>query len=324
MVSRVALGMVISVMCAFSAAASGQQKDLPPLPKGLTSFGAAISDGWLYVYGGHAGRAHAYSVEDQSRAFQRLNLREGTAWESLGEAPPVQGMAFVAHGDKLYRFGGLLVENAQGEEDKLRSLDEAACYDPIAKSWAKLPPLPEPRSSLDAVVLGDEVFVIGGWTLKPGDEPVWLDTAWRMDLTASEPQWRPLAAPKFQRRALAVGQCDGKIYCLGGMQSNGEITRQVAVYDPKLDRWSEGPEMPGEGMDGFAAACFNVGGRLVATSYSGQVITLSEDHARWEATGKLQNGRFFHRLLSVGDDAALVVGGANMETGKHLQIEWIK
>ena len=32
--------------------------DWPALPQGTTSFGAAVVDGWLYVYGGHYGQAH--------------------------------------------------------------------------------------------------------------------------------------------------------------------------------------------------------------------------------------------------------------------------
>ena len=41
----------------------GQQ--YAPLPQGITSFGAAILDDVLYVYGGHKGRAHHYHKSGQ-------------------------------------------------------------------------------------------------------------------------------------------------------------------------------------------------------------------------------------------------------------------
>jgi uncharacterized GH25 family protein len=35
-----------------------------PLPRAVSSFGAAVVDDWLYVYGGHCGKTHVYSTEN--------------------------------------------------------------------------------------------------------------------------------------------------------------------------------------------------------------------------------------------------------------------
>src|SRR5688572_13662757 len=77
--------------------------NLPPLPEAVTSFGAVTHNGWLYVFGGHKGERHDYSVEMVSGSFQRLRLNGGSKWESLPGGPPGQGLALVAHGEYLYR-----------------------------------------------------------------------------------------------------------------------------------------------------------------------------------------------------------------------------
>ena len=42
------------------------------LPEATSSFGAAALDGWLYVYGGHVVRTHAYSTDSMSGRFSRI------------------------------------------------------------------------------------------------------------------------------------------------------------------------------------------------------------------------------------------------------------
>ncbi len=65
----------------------------PPLPVAVSSFGAAVADGWLYVYGGHSGKTHEYSTEDVAGTFYRLNLADPRAWEALPGGPKLQGLA---------------------------------------------------------------------------------------------------------------------------------------------------------------------------------------------------------------------------------------
>ncbi|MBI2478948.1 MAG: DUF4198 domain-containing protein [Planctomycetia bacterium] len=74
----------------------------PAIPELVTSFGAAIVDDALYIYGGHTGDAHSYSAEAQAHP---------KAWEAVAEGAGAQGLALVAHGGKLYRIGGFTAKN---------------------------------------------------------------------------------------------------------------------------------------------------------------------------------------------------------------------
>ena len=44
------------------------------LPEAAASFGSVVSDGWLYVYGGHIAPTHSYSTAAVSGQFHRLRL----------------------------------------------------------------------------------------------------------------------------------------------------------------------------------------------------------------------------------------------------------
>jgi N-acetylneuraminic acid mutarotase len=294
---------------------------LPALEQPVTSFGAAIVDGNVYIYGGHTGGAHSYSMEEQERFVRKLDLEAGT-WEQLAEGPPLQGLALVAHGEKLYRIGGFTAMNAAGEEHDLQSQDGVAGFDLATGEWSDLAPLPEPRSSFDAAVLDDKIYVIGGWSMGGAEENEWLTTAWAMDLSADAPAWESLPAPPFQRRALAVAAHEGKIYAIGGMQPEGGPTRRTDVFDPATGQWTLGPELIGEeAMTGFGASAFATGGRLYVTAYDGSLQRLTEDGSAWEVIAQTPTARFFHRMLPIDDHHLLMVGGANMGQGKFAEVE---
>ena len=117
-------------------AADGVQiKELAPLPKPVTSFGAAVADGWLYVYGGHLGTPHEYSADLQGRDLLRLNLAKPDKWEVVAEGPRRTGLAMVAYAGKLYRIGGWEAKNAAGEKWELHSSRDFARFDPKSGQW---------------------------------------------------------------------------------------------------------------------------------------------------------------------------------------------
>ena len=299
-----------------------QKAAFPELPQGVTSLGAAIVENWLYTYGGHFGRAHHYSKTSQSSTLRRLNLDDPQSWEVVAQGPRLQGLAMVSYQGKLYRIGGFTAHNSEDEEHDLRSVADVASFDPATKKWSSLPPLPEPRSSHDAVIINDHLYVVGGWALG-SEESQWHQTAFQMDLSQAAPRWAALPQPPFQRRALSVGHFQGKLYVVGGMQKEGGPTTQVAVFDPATQNWSEGTPLLGAGMEGFGSAAWNLNGRLYVSTYGGRLQSLSADTRRWEVATELREDRFFHRMMAWRGHLVLV-GGASMEAGKRLALETVK
>jgi N-acetylneuraminic acid mutarotase len=307
-----------------AAATTAPATSLAPLAQAVTSFGGAVDGDTLYIYGGHTGGAHSYSADEQGHTLLSLKLDGSGAWESLADGPGLQGLALVAHNGTLYRLGGFSAKNAKGEENLLVSNADVAAVSTTGGEWQALPSLPEPRSSFDAAVQGDTIYVIGGWQLRGEEDSIWHTTAWKLDLSQAAPEWSAIPSPPFQRRALAVADFDGKIYAIGGMQSEGGPTTKTSVFDPATGNWTDGPSLVGEqGMTGFGASAFATGGRLYVSTHDGELQRLSEDGAAWEIVQKLPTARFFHRMLPVNDHQFVVVGGANMGSGKFTDLELI-
>jgi hypothetical protein len=308
---------------AADSAAAGAVVELAALTPPVTSLGGAIAGNALYVYGGNLGSAHSYAKDGQSHELRKLTLDGNGKWETVAEGPGLQGLALVSHGDTLYRIGGFTAKNEEGEDNDLWSQASVTAFDTAKGEWRDLPDLPEARSSHDAAVLGDVIYVIGGWALQGKDNRQWHSTAWSLDLSADKPEWKALPAPPFERRALAVAAHDGKIYAIGGMQHEGGVCTKVDIFDPATQKWTEGPSIQGEGMEGFGASAFATGGSLFVSTNNARLQRLSADGSAWEIVRELPRGRFFHRMLPLDDHRFVLVGGANMEVGKFEEVDVI-
>jgi N-acetylneuraminic acid mutarotase len=294
----------------------------PAIPEPVTSFGAAVLGDALYTYGGHTGDAHSYSDKEQSNQLRRLDLAKPAKWETVALGPRLQGLALVAAGERLYRIGGFQAKNEKGKKHDLESQAEVAAFNLKNSKWEPMPPLPEPRSSHDAAVLEGVIYVVGGWQLQGEDESTWHKTAWRLNPADKEPRWQALPAPPFQRRALALAAHAGKLYAIGGMQPDGPTTR-VDIFDPKTNEWSRGPDLDGKPMEGFGSSAFQAQGKLYVSTYEGRLQRLADDGKSWLIEQKLPTARFFHRMLPLGEHEFLIIGGANMGSGKFDEIDVI-
>ena len=291
-----------------------------PLPVAVSSFGAAVSDGWLYAYGGHSAKTHEYSTAAVSGRFDRLDLAEGKSWERLAGGPGLQGLALAADRGKIYRVGGMEPRNEPGKPVDNHSTKECARFDPRTKKWEPLPPLPEGRSSHDITVVGDSLFVVGGWSMHGDQGSDWLDTALVMDLAAKHLEWKKIKQP-FERRALAAASYEGKVYVLGGFNADDEAKLSTDIYDPRDGRWSTGPELPGPSSNGFSPAACVHKGKLYVSVADGTLYRLDDTAAAWKKVGKT-TPRVVHRLVSY-ESQILVLGGAS-RNGNLDQIEVVK
>jgi N-acetylneuraminic acid mutarotase len=289
----------------------------------MSSLGACVSDGYVYVYGGHTGEPHSYSKETTSGKFYRAKL-SGGKWEELPAGPAAQGLALVAYKGKVYRVGGMQPRNKPDEESDTHSLKSFAVYDPSAKKWQDLPDLPEGRSSHDGVVLDGKLYVFGGWQMNgAGKERTWHKTGLVIDLTKSPMKWRSIDQP-FQRRALAVEALGGKVHVLGGLAAREKAAKtRVDVYDPESGKWSEAAELPSKSTTmgtGFSPAACVQGGRLIVSTNDGMLNRLSKDGKKWEEAGKQRVARFVPRLLAGEKGAVIVLGGNAKGDAKSVEV----
>ena len=287
---------------------------LPPLPEPVSSFGAVVADGWLYVYGGHTGEEHQHSAANLSKYFRRIELDGGAEWEVLPMQTPLQGLALVSHGGKVYRVGGLDARNPTPDDDEdLHSVADFAEFDPASRQWRSLKPLPAPRSSHNAVVIGDRLYVVGGWRLSghsPGD---WQAEGLVYDFSDPQAGWQSLPGPYFKRRALATGHWNGRLVAIGGIDDDGDVSQRVDFFDTQLGEWSQGPNLPEARMAGFGSSACNMNGKLYVSGLRGIVYCLNETGSAWEEAGRLAKGRFFHQLLPANNRQLLAIGGASRE-----------
>jgi len=281
---------------------------LPALPVAASSLGAVACGGHVYVYGGHIAPVHTYSTEAVSGRFFRRPLSGGGDWAELAGGPALQGMNLATHGGKIYRVGGMDPRNKPGDPAENFSVASAACYDPAANTWTDLPAMPTPRSSHDVAVIGDTLYVVGGWNMLGHDGEDWCDTMLALDLTNQAAGWRTLPQP-FVRRALIAAVDEGKLYVIGGFTDEEEVSRRVDIFDPAAGAWAQGPDLPGEALNGFAPAACTVGGVVHVSVADGSVHRLAEEGRQWEPVASVVP-RIVHRAVSDGDEHLVLVGGA--------------
>lgn len=298
-------------------------------PRGMTSFGAAVVGNQVFVAGGKSGKAHRYARSYQNREIFSLNFDKQDPWQVAGETLGLQGLAMVAYGNEMIRIGGLEVRNEEGEEQALRSIADVKSFDPQTQKWKTLPSLPQGRSSIDACLHDNKIYVVGGWTMAIGEDSQWASDMLVLDLAQDDPQWNSIPVP-FQTRALAVRASGNRLYAIGGIDQSDGPTDRVHVFDVENESWSDGPPVPCEGgMKAFGCSAVVVAGTLLVSTYDGGIYgldgqpktDLSASTLTWEKLYQLQTGRFFHQMVPVGDSQFAIVGGSHMEHGSRNEVE---
>lgn len=302
-----------------------ERKDLPDLadlPVTITSFGATFHEGAIYVYGGQLGRAHTYNWELVNKPLFRLRFAEGAQWEELPSDEPALGPALWSHSSGVIRIGGMQPRNAEGEEQDLVSVPYVRRFDPISGEWSALPDLPQARSSHDAWIKGDKIYVVGGWEMRgKGNSSRWHRTMEVLDLSGEEPEWRSIPIP-FRRRALAVAIVGEELLCMGGLDNGGDTSDEVDIFNLETGEWTKGPKLPKGPMNGFGLAAMvdEDDGKLYITGFSGDVHTYKGKDG-WEKVGTFEHGRMFSRLVDPPDSPVVVMGGAGKD-GRPAALEF--
>jgi hypothetical protein len=282
------------------------------LPTPVTSFGAAVVDGRLYVAGGYHGTPHRYTSAGQSGEVWSVSLEAGDDWRQHADLGANQGLALVAHDGSICAIGGMRVEG-----EAMISIDAVRCLDTrdAHATWIDRPPLPSPRSTHDAFVVGDTVYVFGGWALN-GDAQSgrFATTVASLDLSRPDARWVESDAP-FRRRALAVAGNARWLAVIGGLGEDGHPTSEVEIFDLATRTFTHGPALPEDGF-GVAASADSEG--VVASAREGTLHRLDAEGTAWTRAGSLMFPRFFHRLVPHPEGTVAVGGIRGMSAGARV------
>lgn len=129
-------------------------------------------------------------------------------------------------------------------------------FDPATNAWSTIPPLPVAMNHLQAAVVDDKLYILGGYvgsTFTPTDQV--------FEYGPITNQWSMKASMPSARGAGMTAIMDGRIYVIGGEPGR----RENDVYDPATDEWTSLAKMP-TGREHLAGAAIDsliyvVGGR---------------------------------------------------------------
>ena len=157
----------------------------------------------------------------ESNMLSELN---NNRWTILQDLPgPTSYSASTTYDARIYLIGGSADGNISA---KVRR------YDSQTEQWEDLTDKPTPVSNVNAVVLGEKIFVPGGITVGGGTTSVLEVYDPRNDTWTTK---KSLPSPLCD---YALEAFEGKLYLFGGRDQNA-FSEKVYSYDPISDKWTE-------------------------------------------------------------------------------------
>lgn len=127
--------------------------------------------------------------------------------------------------------------------------------------------------------------------------------------------WKPITNARVSRAAAATTQVDGTIWVFGGIRNDGAVTALQEGYDPVIDSWKGGDDLPvpvqhamavnWQGNPVVLGGWKTVGGKNVATDQVWRVV-----NSRWVELPHLLQPRAAAAAAAVGD-RLVVTGGVD-------------
>jgi len=217
-------------------AAEDSWTTLEPMPTARSNLGVAVVDGKIYAIGGQNGEGVLNITEEYDPI-----TNEWTTKTSMPTARSDFGIALYQ--DKIYVIGGTIGSGIAWGESLLTGATEV--YDPETDTWQTKTSMPTPRQGLEANVVTDKIYLIGGVRyvggyIHPGfDENEVYDPP-----TDSWTTKAPLPTAVWGYSSAVV---DNKIYLIGGGNKTSDGTFPVTlnqIYTPSTNTWNFGQNIP--------------------------------------------------------------------------------
>ena len=285
----------------------------PPLPHASSDAAGAWVGDVLYVHAGDRPPA-SHGAGAAGAALHALSPGDAS-WTTVWTGAPVRGAVLVSDGDDLYRVGGVDVSGPR------RIRPDLERWDPADRHWVPLTPMPSGRTDHAAVVVGRELWVIGGWAPSAGAEapgrrrrpPAVPDGDWRghvlvADLDADPVVWTVVETASLRMHSLAAAVHGDAIWVAGGMTPRGPGL-EAHRLDPRTRTLAPAPAPPVRGRGrGVGLGLASAGGSLFASELN-QLYRLDPDANAWHVLAyEIEPERANHALVG-GPGAHLPAGG---------------
>jgi len=212
----------------------------PDLPTPRDHLAGASDGTYVYAVGGRD-----LSADKNLGAVDRLNLGDDS-WSKLPALPTPRGdLGASVLGGRVIAVGG---ESSTGVFPTVES------YDIVKKQWSALPPMLTPRHGLAVATVGASVFAFDGAVVP--SHGVATNVAEVLPFTRAAPTapsaaapnpnspWRPVHDAPTARQEVASTVDNGVVWVLGGVVGPTASTAKVEGYDPAIDTWKNGPDLP--------------------------------------------------------------------------------
>ncbi len=288
-----------------------------------SSFATAKWNDRVYVCGGHQGPEHTYPEESFTNRCSYLDLDTNT-WHEVSSRPALaHGYQMIAYKDYLYAFGGFAFSGEH--KPKWKSLDFIDRYDIINDKWERIGKLNLPRSSNQAVLVNDKVYILGGWNATPrflnDYDGSFHDSIEIFDLKTESISIAKEKLVKPLRRAFTAFANGEKIYLLGGLgesASHFSLLDHMTILDSKTMQFSEGPKLafatfaPGAGV--IANEIYIFGGMFKTGEwdyeYVSHVYAFNMQTQQWRHTSRyLSETKGFSQVVGLENNSLLILGG---------------
>ncbi len=177
-------------------------------------------DGKIYVLGGHHPEATegGPSTDPGFEVCERFDPQTGE-WEQIASLlTPRFALSAVNYQGRIYTMGGVACT-----PEGFRNFDHLECYDPASNQWSMVEEfkLPYETAGQGSVVIGDQLYVFGGYS---GDGICNKVNCYNF----STQKWTALDDMPDTRAAMGITVLDKTVYLIGGWPDYQRIPSETA------------------------------------------------------------------------------------------------
>jgi N-acetylneuraminic acid mutarotase len=180
--------------------------------------------------------------------------------------------------------------------------------------WTKAAPMPTPRTEVSATLLGDAIYIIGGFDTF--GHPTNIVEVYNIKNNT----WNRATSLPHTLHHTSAASFNGKVYVVGGFRdSQWTPSNRLFIYDPLKNQWREGKPMPTT-RGALTASIINVilyavGGQSFSSSSqssSSGILATNEAYDfvsdRWTTKASMPTARH-HAASAVVNEKLYVIGG---------------